>query len=211
MPKHSVKKVKRHPNARTPKAERQKFNVKPAPFGNKYALGCTTSGAPTKYRPDQVKMVQILCRLGATDWEIAEALEVSFPTVRHWKVRYPEFLKACQIGRDEADDRVEHSVFTRAVGYDYTAVKMHVIDGEVVQTPYHEHIPPDPGSCMFWLKNRRPANWNDSRDVNVRSTVTVSYRDLTGLPLDELQREYSDAVVTVEEVQQIAPPESSRT
>jgi hypothetical protein len=28
-----------------------------------------------------------------------------------------------------------------------------------------EHVPPDVTACIFWLKNRKPADWRDAQRV----------------------------------------------
>ena len=37
---------------------------------------------------------------------------------------YPEFSEAIRVGKDAANKRVEHSLFQRANGYNYDAVKV---------------------------------------------------------------------------------------
>ena len=49
-------------------------------------------------------------------------------------------------------------LYERANGYSYDAVKIFCSrDGEIIEAPYAEHVPPDVNACIFWLKNRRPA------------------------------------------------------
>jgi hypothetical protein len=66
-------------------------------------------------------------------------------------------------GKAEADDRVERSLYSRAVGYSFNSEKIFCNkDGEVTRVPYVEHVPPDVTACIFWLKNRDPAHWRDA-------------------------------------------------
>ena len=52
---------------------------------------------------------------------------------------------------------VERSLYHRANGYSYDAVKIFCSkDGKVTKVPYREHVPPDVTACIFWLKNRKP-------------------------------------------------------
>lgn len=102
-----------------------------------------------------------MCELGATEREIAQAFEVSEETLRRWKHQHPEFCGAIKIGKEPADDRVEQSLFRRATGYSFESVKIFQYEGNEVVVPYTEHIPPDPASMFFWLKNRRPDQWRD--------------------------------------------------
>src|SRR4029077_16839156 len=55
------------------------------------------------------------------------------------------------------------SLYQRAVGYSYDAVKIFCDkNGNVTKLPYQEHVPPDLAACIFWLKNRDPARWRDA-------------------------------------------------
>ena len=49
-------------------------------------------GRPSSFRPEFVKMVRHLCKLGATDADLADAFGVSIPTVDTWKAKHPDFL-----------------------------------------------------------------------------------------------------------------------
>lgn len=121
-----------------------------------------TAGRPSKFKPEFIEQTKKLCALGATDREIADFFEVSEVTLNAWKLQYPKFLNALKLAKDEADDRVEKSLYRRALGYSHDAVKINVnAQGETTITPYVEHYPPDTTACIFWLKNRRRAEWRD--------------------------------------------------
>lgn len=117
------------------------------------------------YRPEFAAQTQKLCRLGATDIELADFFGVSWMTIRAWRTRVPAFELACREGKDALDARVERSLYTRAVGYTYDAVKIFMPreGGEPVKVAIREHVPPDTTACIFWLKNRQPDRWRDMR------------------------------------------------
>lgn len=54
-----------------------------------------------------------------------------------------------------------NSLYHRAIGYSYGAVKIFMHDGKPVE------VPPDVAACIFWLKNRRPHLWRDKHDMTV--------------------------------------------
>lgn len=116
-------------------------------------------GRPSGLTADKIKQAEKLARLGATDAEIADFFEVSRMTIMRWKEANPRFCDALKVGKEPADDRVERSLFARATGYECDDVDIRVVGGEVVQTVVRKHYPPDPVSCIFWLKNRRPDKW----------------------------------------------------
>lgn len=122
-----------------------------------------SGGAPTAYRAEFCAQAQKLCLLGATDAELASFFEVSTRTIYRWINEYPEFCQALKVAKDEADKRVERSLYHRAVGYSYEAVKifLRTNDEVPVYAPYTEHVPPDTTAMIFWLKNRQSAKWRD--------------------------------------------------
>lgn len=121
-------------------------------------------GRPSKL--DNLEVIEqagTLCRLfGATDEQLAEFFKVTRDTVCNWKNRNPEFFSTLKDGKAEADDKVELSLFKRATGYTRTVERLG--PGGVV-VPCVEEMPPDPVSCIFWLKNRRPKQWRDKQDI----------------------------------------------
>ena len=84
-------------------------------------------------------------------------------------------------GKAEADVRVERSLYQRAVGYSYDAVKIFCDkNGKVTRVPYPEHVPPDFTAQIFWLKNRDPAHWRDAWQMEqVLGRYIISDRPMT--------------------------------
>ena len=121
----------------------------------------SNAGRPSLFKPEYVDQARKLCELGATDREIAEFFEVTERTVYRWQHEFPEFCQALKVGKDVADDRVEKSLYRRAIGYTHDAVKIMQFQGSEVVIPYEEHHAPDVTACIFWLKNRRRAEWRD--------------------------------------------------
>lgn len=142
-----------------------------------------TAGRPTKYKPEFVEQARKLCELGATDMELADFFEVTVTTLNRWKISYPEFCVSLTCGKDVCDERVVRSLYNRAVGYEHEAVKIFMPAGasEPVYAPYREHVPPDTGAAMNWLKNRRRSEWADkltlSGDADAPLTIIISPQD----------------------------------
>jgi hypothetical protein len=140
-------------------------------------------GRPSGYRPEFDAQAAKLCRLGATDRDIADFFGVSEQTINAWKLRNPSFLEALTRSKDEFDSQVERSLFQRALGYSHKAVKMFQAGGEVISKDYTEHYPPDTTACIFWLKNRQKDKWRDKPDDDGDDTtptpvkVTVEVKD----------------------------------
>jgi hypothetical protein len=126
----------------------------------------TKIGRPTKYRPEYAKQAQKLCRLGATNQDLADFFEVTIPTIWRWANEHRPFFNALKLGKSEADERVMRSLYQKAVGYTYESEKI-ITDreGNVVRIPTREHVPPSDTAAIFWLKNRRPDEWRDKQAV----------------------------------------------
>jgi len=121
-------------------------------------------GRPSKFKKEFIKQAEMLCRLGATDKELAEFFEVNLDTIYEWKNTQADFSDALKNGKSEADDLVEKSLFQRANGYSHQAVKIFNHEGQALEVPYTEHYPPDTTACIFWLKNRRREQWRDRQE-----------------------------------------------
>ena len=111
-------------------------------------------------------MAKHAAKLGATDADLAKIFGVSDATIDNWKAQHPDFLGSLKAGKEEADARVERSLYMRAVGYSYDAEKIFCDkNGKVTRVPYREHVPPDVTAQIFWLKNRDPAHWRDAWQI----------------------------------------------
>ena len=138
------------------------------------------AGRPTEYRTEYIQRAKEMCAAGATSMELADEFDVSIQTLYNWRAKYPEFMDAIKVNKEIADQRVERSLFERATGYERNSVKIFCDkDGNVTEVPYREYVPPDATSMIFWLKNRKPAEWRDKQELA-----------LTGDPLAELLSEF---------------------
>ena len=132
------------------------------------------AGRPTEYRVEYIARAKEMCALGATDAELAEEFGVSVTTLYNWRAKHPEFLEALKLPKEQADQRVERSLFERATGYTRESVKIFCgKDGSVTEVPFMEHVPPDSTAMIFWLKNRKPAEWRDKVDMEHSGEVAI--------------------------------------
>jgi len=131
-------------------------------------------GRPTKYKTEFAKQAAKLCKLGATDADLSKFFEISTSTLWLWQVTYPSFSSAIKLSRVEADARVERSLYQRAIGYEYDAVKIFQHEGSIIEAPYREKAAPETAACIFWLKNRKPAEWRDKVDAEITGNLTIN-------------------------------------
>lgn len=132
-------------------------------------------GRPTDFRPEFLIPAQKLSKLGATDMEIADFFGVDVRTIYRWKATNKKFCQSLKAGKKEADDRVERSLFQRAVGFEHDSVKIFLPKDatEPVYAPYREYIPPDTTAGIFWLKNRREKEWRDRIQQEISGEMTL--------------------------------------
>jgi hypothetical protein len=120
-------------------------------------------GRPTVYRPEYADNARSACMLGATNDSLAERFEVSVRTIGSWIATIPDFSEAVKQGRHVADEAVVSALFARATGTERKMAKVFLHDGQPVTVSYTVALPPDVRACIFWLRNRRPEQWNEGR------------------------------------------------
>lgn len=129
---------------------------------------------PTKYRAEFAEQARKLCRLGATDVELADFFEVALSTLNKWKLSHKEFSESIKSGKTLGDAEVADKLFKRATGYSHEAVKIFNDEGRPLIVPYTEHYPPDTTAAIFWLKNRRPDLWRDKVQQEVQHSGGIT-------------------------------------
>lgn len=113
------------------------------------------AGRPTEYKEEYCVQVEKLCKLGATDKEIADFFEVTEQTINNWKSDFPEFFESIKKGKIIADAEVAESLFKKATGFTNEEVKIFQSDGKPLIVPFTAYYPPDTAAINIWLKNRR--------------------------------------------------------
>ena len=130
----------------------------------------TPFGRPPTYKPEFVARAAELCLNGATDADLAAEFGVAVRTIERWRVAHPDFCRAVEDAKDVADDRVERSLYQKAIGYEREVQR--ASQGKVLHLT--EYFPPDTAAAIIWLKNRRSQKWKDRQDHNHNHTLTLS-------------------------------------
>lgn len=156
-------------------------------------------GRPTLYKPEYAAQAEKLCRLGATDAHLADFFGVTKRTIERWRTAHEDFCRSVTIGKEEADNAVERSLYQKAVGYQQEAVKIFMPAGAEtpVYAPYRENVAPDTAAAIFWLKNRRKDLWRE------RSEQEHTHRHTLSEEFEAYMRELTDrragrAIETIE-------------
>lgn len=137
-------------------------------------------GRPALYKPEYAEQARKLCQLGATDLDLADFFDVSIRTIYRWQAENEDFWHARKIGKDIADEHVERTLWQRAMGYTFDSEKVFQYQGEIIRAPFREHVPPDTTAMIFWLKNRKPADWKDRQAIEADVDTTIKI--VGGLP-----------------------------
>lgn len=132
------------------------------------------AGRPTQYKKEYCHQVRRMVRNCWQDREIADFFDIGETTLYKWKKIHPEFREAFSEPLDDkvATENVAKSLFRRATGYTYEQEKLVMVGrGQVKKYRYWVHLPPDPRSIEFWLKNKAPDVWRERSEMKVDQTV----------------------------------------
>lgn len=116
--------------------------------------------------------LQAYARDGLIDEQIAKNMGIAPPTLYEWKKKYPEITEALKKGKEVVDIEVENALFKRAIGYTYEEVTKELVkDRETgeksleITKVVKKEVLPDVTAQIFWLKNRKTAEWRDKTDI----------------------------------------------
>lgn len=117
-------------------------------------------------------------RDGLTDEQISANMGIVPSTLYEWKKKYSDISEALKKGKEVVDRQVENALLLKAVGFKGTvrkAIKCKEVkynNGKRVSEKEHieyadeeVYVPPDTTAQIFWLKNRKPEQWRDKREI----------------------------------------------
>ena len=122
-------------------------------------------------------------RKGLTDEQISHNMGIHPSTLYDWQNRFPEVAEALKKGKEVVDKAVENALLKRALGYEYEEIKEITEENEKGRDRKRiektiKHVVPDVTAQIFWLKNRKPHEWRDKKDLDV--AVNKSLEDFFG-------------------------------
>jgi hypothetical protein len=102
---------------------------------------------------------------GLSNQQIAHNIGITEETYYKWQKKYAEFYEAIKKGKEVVDREVENSLNKRANGFTQIVKKVKFTrGGEMIEYEEEVYFPPDTTALIFWLKNRKPAEWRDKPD-----------------------------------------------
>ena len=129
---------------------------------------------------DGLLKVQGWARDGLSNEQIAHNIGINKDTLYEWQKRFSDFSDALKKGKEVVDREVENALLKRALGYEYDEVTQEpVTDKDTGITEMRvtkrvtKQIVPDVTAQSFWLKNRKPDEFRDKRDVELSGHVDL--------------------------------------
>lgn len=135
--------------------------------------------------------IQGWARDGLTNDQIAKNMGITERTLYKWQRRDNQIRQVLNVGKDVADREVENALFKSALGYDYEEETV-TNQGDVVTVKKHKS--PNTTAQIFWLKNRKPREWRDKRDVAYEGEInsSINFSNISDDDLRELAKYQKD-------------------
>ncbi len=147
--------------------------------------------AKSKYEvnvKDKLMLVEEWARNGLTDEQISKNLGIAYSTFREYKKKYSALSAALKKGKEVIDFEVENALLKRALGYSYKEVTKELIKDPLTnkaELKVTKEVTPDTTAQIFWLKNRKPQEWRDKRDIEHSGNMKVN-NPFEGLTTEQL-------------------------
>lgn len=130
-------------------------------------------GRPSVFSEKVIGKIIELYGQGKTEEQVANIIGIHKDTLRKYKQRDQDFFFSSREAKALADEMVEASLFTRAIGYNHPEERVFCYQGEIYTHQSEKHYPPDTNAAVFWLKNRRPEVWKDKVHVETEESVPL--------------------------------------
>lgn len=131
---------------------------------------------------DKLILVEAWARNGLTDEQIAKNLGISKDTFYKYKKDHVDFSDSLKRGKEVIDIEVENALLKRALGYRYDEVtkERDKDTGELVVTKVvTKEVVGDTTAQIYWLKNRKPEDWRDKKEIEHSGNISNPYEGLT--------------------------------
>lgn len=119
-------------------------------------------------------------RDGLTDEQISKNMDVAYSTFREWVKKFSAISAVLKKSKEIVDREVESALHKKAIGHtmiEQQAIKLKTViydngkrisETERVElVEVEKAIPPDTTAQIFWLKNRKPNDWRDAKNLTV--------------------------------------------
>lgn len=130
-----------------------------------------TIPAPKPLDIERAKVAAITCK---TTKEFCDFLNLDIIAFKHWCVKYADYEHAVMSWRSHATNEVEVAMAKRAIGFTKTTKRDVLTKLGTVETLHVEtYYPPSETAGQFWLKNRKPQDWQDKKEIDVNLNANI--------------------------------------
>lgn len=141
---------------------------------------------------DGLKRINSWARDGLTNVQICHNIGIAEGTLYRWQTEYPEIKKAIKDGKRPVDFEVENQLLRNAMGFEYEETRSYMEeqpDGSYKRKvdTHSRYNPPNVTAQIFWLKNRKPAQWSDRQVVEHSGEISILNEILGQLSDDDLE------------------------
>lgn len=112
---------------------------------------------------DKLILLEGWARDGLTDKQIATNIGIDRSTLYDWKKKESIISDTLKKGKEVVDFEVENALLKRALGYEY---EEKTYENGVLTKTIIKQVAPDTTAQIFWLKNRKKAQWRDKVEVS---------------------------------------------
>lgn len=133
----------------------------------------------TKWVTDEgLKRIESWARDGLTNAQICHNIGIAEGTLYRWQNEHPELKKAIKDGKRPVDFEVENQLLKSAMGFEYEETRSYMEeqpDGSYkrkVDTHTRRALP-NVTAQIFWLKNRKAAQWADKQVVEHSGEISI--------------------------------------
>lgn len=160
--------------------------------------GRVTKGKYHEWISDEgLKIIEGWARDGLSNKQIAHNIGIDEATFYTWQHKYDKFHEAVKKGKEVIDREVENALLKRALGYEAEETKTYFKKGKNGEETKHiektkKHVAGDTTSMIFWLKNRKPDEWNDRREITHTGSIDSNVKMFEKVSTDELRDIVSD-------------------
>ena len=124
-------------------------------------------------------LIEGWARDGLINEQIAHNIGITRETLRVWSNKYTCISVALKAGKEVIDRQVENALLKRALGYRYEETKI-VLEKDdngkdkKRQEKTTKTVIPDTTAQIFWLKNRKSAEWRDRKEIEHSGGLSIS-------------------------------------
>ena len=127
----------------------------------------------TWLQPENLILIQGGRRDGLSDAQVAHNMGIARGTLHKWLGEYKALNDAYKKGTEVSTYEVENALYKSALGIEVTETELTEVkdmNGETIQKVLKQrkrYIPPNLGSIVFILKNRKSEKWRDKREIEL--------------------------------------------